>query len=255
MDKRIWICPALCGCELEITAEWPADSLVIDGNGRKTSHMFPKGMVGKQGQEKQFIQSINVVNICPLHIGLDQTMPDTSGFFDMNNDDGALRQNRGYLLYPIANPTPGEILFTNLYGFLGRRQRSATCGCEMYNPVQTDQRRENVVELAHRKNPHLTKKCRHHLNDTDDHQACLAENAKLGQVLREILKSSTSLHEDLLDDKGEVVGRQFKTGKEPSFALDDARNITITLPASVKNSEKNTLSSAVVSKYSGVTIN
>src|SRR2546430_486325 len=107
LRTAIWIPPSLCGCKLQITADFVDDS-IVEG----VSYRHPKPFT---------ITDLKIVAVCSGHKVHLAEMPDTSRFCD----DGV--QHRGYLRYPIAHPTPAECLYTLLSMHRGQRH-GYSCG-------------------------------------------------------------------------------------------------------------------------------
>jgi hypothetical protein len=87
---------------------------------------------------KGTIHDLRIVEICPAHEQYARAMPDTSSFFDkewletdgpnagvrwypcdvpppancLPIENAKVEQHRGYLLYPIRNPTSAQCLYT-----------------------------------------------------------------------------------------------------------------------------------------------
>ena len=145
LQTVIWQPPTLCGCQFRITADWPEKQEAV-------TYRHPLPFT---------IQKIELVNVCDDHKEAMLQMPDTSGLFDIDGMTGQLVQKRGYLRYPIENPTPAEILYTYFYFHKGQ-VRSFPCGCSGYQHIAPD---GTVQYLVH---PKRTGKCFIHTNDTDE---------------------------------------------------------------------------------------
>ncbi len=144
-DTRIWLCPALCGCELSITASWVDDQADNDGTGRAVSFRHPV---------PNTITNIVVENACVEHTPL-RTAP-----FPADPYFGAL----GYIRPIPANPTEGERLYIHLYRYTGQVLKPDTCDCRLY---QHADRATRTLAVPKRHHKH-SRKCQHHLTDTDD---------------------------------------------------------------------------------------
>lgn len=154
MITAIWIPPSLCGCQLQMTADF-TDGSVVDG----ISYRHPKDAI--KDKDATPITNLRIISACAAHLPQTLTMIDTSVFFDSDPINGGRKQNRGYLRYPIANPTSAECLYTFLSQY-GGQTNSFPCGCKGHQFVDEHQ---NVTSLPH---PVVTQKCQKHLNDTPE---------------------------------------------------------------------------------------
>jgi len=144
VQTAIWIPPSLCGCQLSMTAEW-TDGSVVNG----ISYRHPKDPV--KDTSIPAITNLQIVSVCPTHQPQTLSMIDTSIFFDTQSPQDPLSlalsaqyphippaavkiQNRGYLHYPIANPTPAECLYTFLTQYRGQSHH-LPCGCKGFQWV------------------------------------------------------------------------------------------------------------------------
>lgn len=159
MIKRIhWQPPSLCGCKLEIVADW------VNEDGYR--HPIPFT-----------IQEIKIDTVCDNHKQYTFSMPDTSDLFDdisatnpvivfLSSKNPKISspsnvQTRGYLRYPITNPSPAECLYTYLAKHGGQIHRLG-CGCQAHQWID-----ENKV-ITYLSHPLYTKKCHYHTEDTVD---------------------------------------------------------------------------------------
>jgi hypothetical protein len=136
-----------------MTAEFITGS-VVDG----ISHRHPKDSVKDRSVPP--ISNLQIVSVCAEHQDQTLSMMNTSSFFDLDEETGELRQNRGYLIYPIANPTPAECLYTFLTQFKGG-PHGYPCGCKSFLCI--DEKGE-ARHLEHPKYP--SKKCKQHKSDS-----------------------------------------------------------------------------------------
>lgn len=145
LQTVIWDPPPLCDCRFLITADWP------DYQGEIT-YKHPTPFT---------IQRIELISCCDEHKELCKEMPDVSELFDLDRKTNRMKQNRGYLRYPIENPTEAEILYTHFY-FHGGQVRSFPCGCSAYQHVCPA---GNISVMEH---PIHSGKCFVHANDTPE---------------------------------------------------------------------------------------
>lgn len=169
---RIWICPALCGCELSISASWMDAQPDDDGTGRAVAFRHPV---------PQTITGITVVNACLEHA------PMTTAPFPADPYYGAL----GYIRPIPVNPTEGERLYIHLYRYTGQTLKPDTCDCKLYQPVD---RATGTVNTPQRHTKH-SRKCAHHPAD-DNAGTAARENSQrkarlVDRVTNFLLKSET----------------------------------------------------------------
>ena len=155
--KSIWVCPALCGCEIEMEADFDISALEND-SGRTVSYRHPKPYT---------ISSMTILNTCVAHQPLLSTPIDESQFMDYDIDFGGFVQNRGYLKLPIVSPTSAEMLYSGLYKYTAQIWSPSVCKCHLFGVFERDKPGQTHVI----KKSILTKRCIHHKNDTDDAQA------------------------------------------------------------------------------------
>lgn len=166
----LWIAPALCGCSILIRGCWDACD-IIDGK----SYCYPH--VKKKGTEV-----IKIVSMCKDHEPHSKAMYFNQEDFITRHWDGTIAYQRGYLNYPIENPTPAEMLFTYHYRHspMGHRM---PCGCFAY--VTKDRfatgQDEGVIKY-HEHHPIHTRRCLRHHNDVGHEQAVL-ENKQSENVI------------------------------------------------------------------------
>ncbi len=147
MAVGIFVCPALCGCELRITGEWAHPP---DADGKY--HAFPirKPIPGKPSS----VRSIEIVSVCPTHAQW-QTDP-----LPADPYGGAA----GYYDIPAA-PTPEEKLFIRFYRYVGA---SSTLFCRCKTGVVVDRETGVASHLVH---PQHSQRCKDHADDTDHAKA------------------------------------------------------------------------------------
>jgi hypothetical protein len=186
-QTKTWIPPSLCGCRLRITAEFTGDE------SESVSYRHPKPFT---------VSNIQIIDVCPAHAPIAEKveMPDTSRFFDLP-EPGAVdhflaartgvkpapRQTRGYLHYPIANPTGAECLYTALSMHRGQTH-SLACGCQGFMHYDQDNHGANPDAAGtYREHPAHTRRCDFHQGDTVDmaqarldHEAYLARSRHAG---------------------------------------------------------------------------
>ena len=169
--RAVWICPKLCGCEIEMEGQFNAADLSNEG-GRIVSHRHPVPFTAKD---------LVVIGVCVEHQPLLLQNVDEAQFLD-ENEEGDIVQNRGYLKLPVS--TDAERLYMNLYGYSGQVWKPSTCGCELRQWRKRDGSEDPKVH-RHPKE----KRCKHHKNDTDDAQVVKAEQSLADVARTEILKT------------------------------------------------------------------
>lgn len=165
-QTAIWIPPCLCGCQIQLTADF-LDGDVING----VSYRHPKSGT---------ITDCQLISVCDDHVAQSKTQQDHSVFFSESKPDistlqgylasknpnikPTLKQVRGYLTYPIDNPTPAHNLYT-YFSTHGGQKHSLSCGCSAHQYVG-----EDGVPVYIDNHPLNTKKCDYHTDDTHDMQ-------------------------------------------------------------------------------------
>lgn len=148
VEKRLWICPALCGCKLNITAEWASDP-IDGGDGQNIMYQHPKGFS---------ITDLEIVTVCPEHAPLQNTI-----------SDDPYGGRPGYIKLPIDNPTPAQCLYIGLYDCHGNLH-TLGCGCRLYKHFN----KTTVDHHRYLEHPHKTFRCASHKHD-HDHSVALAD--------------------------------------------------------------------------------
>lgn len=159
-----WICSTLCGCKIDITAEWGNEP--INENGVFISYRHPVPYTIE-------LNSMAIVEICPNHehFKTNDLSPDPYGGCP------------GYIKLPIQNPTEAQKLYIQLYQFSGQTAYSTTCGCKMHEVVN---RFTNEISLA--KHSINTVHCDYHINDYD-HSAVRKENREKSIAVNLLVES------------------------------------------------------------------
>ena len=230
---RTWICPALCGCELDIDAEWSSDAVMV--GGRPVMHQHPRTGT---------IQAVTIAAVCAEHehFCTDALPADpydgSPGYLQLTTQTNLRRLRRylsdeeaahekgvqfeaeeyldddGVTLLKAAHPyvevldpdapaprdpatlTKAERLYVCLWCCQGQVWRPDTCGCVIY---QTYDRRDPNAKTQCCKHHHHTQKCRHHRNDTDDHAQAVAENRAKNEDVGVLLAKYPDLtHDDIV---------------------------------------------------------
>lgn len=188
IQTAIWIPPSLCGCQLRITGDF-IDGSVINGVSYKHPAQYT-------------ISNIDIVSVCDEHQPQTLEMPDTSVFFDTPDEiitlpdgtnfaptlksfltqkypDIALprTQKRGYLQYPITDPTPAHNLYTHFWHYCGQTH-GLPCGCHAHQFINGRTSDAKHIYLDH---PRHTHKCHFHHNDTVDMQNAKADFEELAK--------------------------------------------------------------------------
>ena len=167
-ENRIWICPALCGCEIELVADW-SEPITYDALGRSVSYRHPIGYT---------ITNLTIINVCAAHDSYktDPLPKDPYG--------GA----PGYMSIPV-NPTEAEALYIRLYQYSGGTWKPDTCGCTIY---QCSNR--FLDDSKHLEHSIHTKRCKFHSNDID-HSVVIKENSDK-ELIKQQIKDDYGLTDD-----------------------------------------------------------
>lgn len=166
----IWHPPSCCGCQLRITGDFNPGSVE---NGISYQHPTP-----------YTITALEIVNCCADHDVNCKSMMDASVFFEVaqqNEIHSFLAQSqpskrvtpktyqaRGYLKYPIDNPTPAQCLYTFLSQYAGTKN-TQPCGCTGHLF------RDEQGNVEWRDHPKFTGHCDYHIDDTHDLQQARAD--------------------------------------------------------------------------------
>ena len=158
--KAIWICPKLCGCELEIDADWVKEPL--QEGGRSVSYQHPIPFT---------IRGIEIINVCIDHQSF-RTDP-----LPLDPYNGCT----GYIQLPIINPTEAQKVYIQLYKYNGQRLRPDTCGCSIYQCFD-DFTKERFIR------PHgaHTRKCSHHALDDDAHTGAFENMSRKNRIMNRL---------------------------------------------------------------------
>lgn len=174
MQTITWVPPSVCGCQIRITGDFDPSQI---HNGVSYKHPRPFS-----------IMDLTIISVCMDHEPRMHSMIDTSVFFSPRTDSivqylaeqtgqppAAEWQARGYLKYPIANPTPAECLYTFLSLFSGN-SLALPCGCvghqygdeTNYAEIHKHERRDKVRNIKFVHHHHFTKHCHFHKDDGHD---------------------------------------------------------------------------------------
>lgn len=204
-DTRIWISPALCGCEIEMDAYW-TDKPIVDAQGRKTSYLHPSN---------GSMENLRIVNVCATH---DHFRTDPFPADPYYGCIGYLPiKGREHVMWPVHPLTEKALVWTDpltateaerLYVQLGRydggTERLLTCGCSI--SVVSD--RETGTRVFVEKPGH-TIRCDAHKDDTD-HSIAKAEQADVEKMVQHLVQSKFK----------ELTDIQVPTGKESDTLAD-----------------------------------
>lgn len=162
-DKRTWVCPCLCGCELTITAQWVK---APEAENKSFQHPIPRT-----------IAKIELGVTCSDHESLKTTpIPEdpyggAPGYFD-----------------PALAGSEAERLYVHLFRYTGQTLKPDTCGCKVYES------HDRLGNEAVRRPEHVkhTRRCRRHADDLD-HSACIGDNRLKNETVRTIIEAHPSL--------------------------------------------------------------
>lgn len=177
-ETRNWICPEMCGCELKIIGTW----------------IFPIDYVSAN-PSRGSVRSVDIVNVCDTHLPLLSQPIDETVFFSGDDGNPILDENdqpiqvRGYLTYPITNPSDGEKLYSYLSRYGIFFNTLDTCGCKTSDSVNGyDGTRRPVCH------PQM-KKCKLHKADDDLLTQARDENVTKNYSIKAVIESDPSIRE------------------------------------------------------------
>lgn len=202
-DTRIWVCPALCGCELEITAEWVKEAEEVDG--RRLSYQHPKG---------GSIETISIAKVCAQHERhkSEPLPPDpyfgSTGYIPLKGQQIQRRVSVKEL--DPAQASEAEKLYIQLYRYSGSSFKPDTCGCRIYT-CHDRSGKDQPKQIRHAAR---TAHCRHHARD-DNHKAALEENSRKNLTLMQLREKYPEMDDPRY---------------EPKWRFDDQRVLRISLP-------------------------
>ena len=178
-DTRIWICPALCGCELRIHAEW-VDPTATQEDNRLVSHRHP--IPGT-------VRSVEIQSVCTAHDALRTAALPEDPYF---GSPGYLRIPAGQRTQWEAALTEAERLYVHLFRYSAQRNRPDTCGCRICE-VHDRSGQEGLRRVQHRQH---TRKCRSHEDDDDQHTNALENAARKNRLLNRLKNQFPSVTDD-----------------------------------------------------------
>lgn len=171
---RIWICPALCGCEIRLTADWVKDVADDDGSGRAVSYQHPVPFTARTAE---------IVATCPTHDPLRATPLPADPYGGCP----------GYVRLPLPTPTEALVLYVHLYRYTGQRMTPTTCKCRIYEARDRFAPTDTPVQRpAHAKH---SRHCEHHQGDTG-HVRAMEEHKRMNDTLNEAMARVSSMNED-----------------------------------------------------------
>jgi hypothetical protein len=176
-ESRIFICPALCGCELRMEATWVDDQAARDAQNRAVSYRNP--VPGT-------IFSIAIEAVCAAHDALRQEPLPEDPYFTAT----------GYLLIPEgrraqweAALSEAERLYVHLFRYSAQKLGPDTCGCRIAM-VHDLSGREAARCVQHHRH---TRRCREHRDDDDQHTEALENYSRKARVLARLRQAVPSV--------------------------------------------------------------
>lgn len=162
MATRIWVSPALCGCELRIDAKWSGEAA---DDGKQYQHPASAPGVDKSGKSRNTVTSVEIISQCATHAGW-ETAVNWTPFATMT----------GYCDIP-ATPSPGLCLYVNHWRFTNLLHRLTLCDC---TPNHVHSRADDSqVTVQH---PHHTSRCQLHADDDNQHTKALDVERRRNQL-------------------------------------------------------------------------
>ena len=171
LGSYTWTCPRLCGCLLNIDADWAKAPSVVDGASLQYQYPVPNT-----------VKSINIVVVCPAHAHFVTDAPIA--------DETYGGEMRGYLWRPPV--TDGEKLFVALTRYAGQRFKPDTCGCRIFECVD----RVTKLKTVH-PHPTHTRRCAAHRLDDDAHTAAYENWRRKNTVVGLVLRASAGVTEEV----------------------------------------------------------
>ena len=238
IQKAIWICPALCGCEIEMTANWVHD-LFQRGNdtisyGHPVPYTISDLMVHAVCAEHDHLQ-IDPVAENPYFIS-EEDFINLIEHFDVQDEatyhEIANISKRGYIGVP-PNPTNAEKLYIGLYNYSSILHGLDTCQCKIYKVHRRD---SEQMEISKRED--VTYKCKYHKADNDAHDQALTEHTLKNDVVNQLTETHPDLTKQnadgtsVLDDS--KVRWKFDKSRKLQIIVSDKRK-TKSLDDTVKN--------------------
>ena len=228
IEKCIFISPKLCGCEIELTANW-ADTPILK-DGRKVSYQHPI---------PRTISSIEIVNVCSGHQSVltepleenyyhytDEERNNIIEHFDLPEEASWNMLNsvgpKGYLhLQNLDLAGPAEKLYIYHYRYSGATLNPDTCKCKIQRV--RDRFTGQMFDVNH--DVH-TRRCKAHKIDIDNSR-CLAENILKNDAMR---ISANEIDEVVKIENGKRVLDESKI----SWSFDENRKLRIHFPQNDK---------------------
>lgn len=156
-EARTFVSPAMCGCEMEITAEW---STVGTSDGKSYQHPASKPGLTKAGESRNTVQFVKIMAQCSDHAGWEKSV-----------NWEPFKVLGGYMDIP-ANPTPGDCLYINHWRYSSLKHRFTLCDCEAFEVHDASDDSMRVVVHPQ------TLKCKFHTKDDASHSAAFDLEAK-----------------------------------------------------------------------------
>lgn len=161
--EALWIPPTLCGCQLQITAQWTANSVLPEG-------------VAFQHPIPYTVEGVKIVSVCAAHAAHCTTpIPDDPyaggrpGYIHLSNQpkrvwrDAFGRKTSGPIPLDVHRASEAERLYVHLARFTGNVHRPDTCACTQYFCFESHKPNEAVF-LNH---PLHSDRCPRHAGVSD----------------------------------------------------------------------------------------
>ena len=208
-----WVCPKMCGCEININADWSNDP--VDYNGASSSFQHPIPYT---------ITEMSIKNVCAEHASL------TTAELPADPYNGC----PGYIKLPIDNPTEAQKLYIQLYRYNGQRLKPDTCGCKIYQ-VWDDI--AQVISVTPHPN---TVKCPRHQADDALHTQAFTDSRMKQRVSQLLLQDN-----ELADVKADGT-REFKPTIKPVYTFDNNNVLSVVIPG-VSRAKQDAINLLVIS--------
>lgn len=198
-DTRIWICPALCGCEIEMNAFW-TDELIMQGD-KKVSYRHPACWT---------IRDMKIINACVGHEHYKSSPLLEDPYFgawgylrlttQVSKHGLTFRDENNQVVTPEKNPelflipeeaTEAQRLYIHLYQYTSGTTSLDTCGCKIHQIGNHLTGEGKIVD-----HPVHTYRCHCHTSDVD-HSVALKENRDKECVKCEVMKTCNLKEEEV----------------------------------------------------------
>lgn len=220
MTVAIWVCPKMCGCKIQMLAEWAQPP--INENGEIVSYQHPKA---------ETLSDLQITNVCNEH----------NPVLSQPIENDPYHGRPGYINPIPSDPTDAEKLYIYLYRYTGNTHSFDTCKCigTFWFDRHSEQRLPNYF-----KHPKHFNKCSEHAGLSDDVllDHVVKENQTKNRALAALLEKVPRLKKQKTNEDGTVVESLDPSVLWSFSGKDDKRQLQIVVPIQpLSKSEENTL--------------